>query len=133
MVVGRAFADSTEAYVVEADGTAAVVKLLIPRGPEVATHEMTALRLTTERHPRMQHRGSYIWSVRHHGLNGDRTGGPRALRAVVRDGLRSRRRRRRGHCSAKMAAISAMGSRTTGPVTSTSARPMLPLNANGAS
>ena len=49
MVVGRAFADSTEAYVAEAelaDGTPAVVKLLIPRGPEVAAHEITVLRLT---------------------------------------------------------------------------------------
>ncbi len=41
--------------------------------------------------------------------------------------------RRLGHCSARMAAISASGLRTTGPVTSTSALSMTPLKGNGAS
>jgi streptomycin 6-kinase len=46
--VGRPFADSTEAFVAEAtqpDGTPAVLKVLIPRAPDVAGHEITVLRL----------------------------------------------------------------------------------------
>ena len=39
----------------------------------------------------------------------------------------------RAHCEARMAATSATGSRTTGPVAVTSARRMVPLKANGAS
>ena len=45
--VGRPFADATEAFVAEAtldDGTAAVLKLLIPRGRDVARREIAALR-----------------------------------------------------------------------------------------
>ena len=37
------------------------------------------------------------------------------------------------HCAARMAATSATGSRTTGPVADTSARTMVPLKAKGAS
>ena len=36
------------------------------------------------------------------------------------------------HCAARMAATSATGSRTTGPVADTSARTIVPLNAKGA-
>ena len=48
MTVGRTFDDATEAFVAEAtlaDGTPAVLKLLVPRGPDVARHEITVLRL----------------------------------------------------------------------------------------
>jgi len=47
--VGRAFQDSTEAFVVEAslsDGMPAVLKLLVPRAGDAARHEITVLRLT---------------------------------------------------------------------------------------
>ena len=46
--VGASFADATEALVSEAvtaDGTPAVLKLVVPRSGDVATHEITALRL----------------------------------------------------------------------------------------
>jgi streptomycin 6-kinase len=46
-VAGRVFRDGTEAFVAEAtlaDGTPAVLKLLVPRGDEAA-HEITVLRL----------------------------------------------------------------------------------------
>ena len=48
VTVGPAFADATEAYVAEAlcaDGTAAVLKLIVPRDGDAAAHEITALRL----------------------------------------------------------------------------------------
>lgn len=48
IAVGRPYDDSTEAFVAEAwldDGAPAVLKLLIPRGHDVATHEATVLRL----------------------------------------------------------------------------------------
>jgi streptomycin 6-kinase len=47
--VGRPYADATEAYVAEAilaDGTPAVLKLLVPRASDAAAHEITVLRLT---------------------------------------------------------------------------------------
>jgi streptomycin 6-kinase len=46
--VGAAFGDATEAYVVEvtrADGTPAVLKVVVPRRAAVASHEITVLRL----------------------------------------------------------------------------------------
>ncbi|MDH3687049.1 MAG: aminoglycoside phosphotransferase family protein [Myxococcales bacterium] len=46
--VGRSFSDATEAFVAEAtrhDGTAAVLKLLIPREGDAARDEITVLRL----------------------------------------------------------------------------------------
>ncbi len=46
--VGRAFADATEAFVADAvleDGTAVVLKLVVPRNGAAAIHEITALRL----------------------------------------------------------------------------------------
>ena len=46
--LGRAYDGGTEAYVVEAwldDGTPAVLKLLVPRGDDIADHEITVLRL----------------------------------------------------------------------------------------
>src|SRR4051794_41939556 len=46
--VGRAYRDSTEAYVAEAtlaDGTPAVLKLLVPRDGDAAAHEATVLRI----------------------------------------------------------------------------------------
>lgn len=49
IVVGRGYGDATEAFVAEAvlaDGTAAVIKLLVPRGDDAAAHEITVLRLT---------------------------------------------------------------------------------------
>ena len=49
MTAGPAYADATEAYVAEAtlaDGTPAVLKLLVPRAANVAVHEITVLRLT---------------------------------------------------------------------------------------
>ena len=49
MVVGRPFADATEAFVAEAtldDGTRAVLKLLVPRDGDAARNEITVLRLT---------------------------------------------------------------------------------------
>lgn len=48
IVVGRAFGDPTEAYVaqaVRADGSPAVLKLLVPRDGDAARHEITVLRL----------------------------------------------------------------------------------------
>jgi streptomycin 6-kinase len=49
IVVGAAFTDGTEAYVAaatRADGTPAVLKLLVPRDDDAARHEATVLRLT---------------------------------------------------------------------------------------
>jgi streptomycin 6-kinase len=49
IVVGRPFADATEAFVAEAtahDGTPVVVKVLVPRPGEVARNEITVLRVT---------------------------------------------------------------------------------------
>jgi len=46
--VGDAFGDATEAYVVSVtrdDGTPAVLKILVPRGGDVAAHEIAVLRL----------------------------------------------------------------------------------------
>jgi streptomycin 6-kinase len=48
VTVGRAYPDSTEAFVAEAvraDGTPAVLKLIVPRGGGAAAHEATVLRL----------------------------------------------------------------------------------------
>src|SRR4051795_4629011 len=48
IAVGRAYRDSTEAYVAEAtlaDGTPAVLKLLVPRDGDAAAHEATVLRI----------------------------------------------------------------------------------------
>ena len=48
MTVGPAYTDSTEAYVARAelaDGTPAVLKLLVPRGNRDAENEITVLRL----------------------------------------------------------------------------------------
>ena len=48
IAVGRAYDGGTEAYVAEAtraDGTPAVVKLMIPRAGDHARHEITVLRL----------------------------------------------------------------------------------------
>ena len=48
LVVGRAFKDSTEAFVAEAtlaDGSPAVLKLIVPRAGDAAANEITALRL----------------------------------------------------------------------------------------
>lgn len=48
ITVGEAFGDASEAFVaraVLADGTGAVLKLLIPRSTDVARHEITVLRL----------------------------------------------------------------------------------------
>lgn len=48
IVVGRALSGGTEAFVAEAamsDGTPAVLKLLLPRGEDVAQHEIAALQL----------------------------------------------------------------------------------------
>ena len=48
IIVGRAFGDATEAFVAAvtlADGTPAVLKLLVPRDFDAAGHEITALRL----------------------------------------------------------------------------------------
>ena len=48
VIVGRAFGDATEAFVAAAtlaDGTPAVLKLLVPRDFDAAGHEITALRL----------------------------------------------------------------------------------------
>ena len=48
LAVGRPYGDATEAYVAEAvlaDGTPAVLKLLVPRSREAARHEITVLRL----------------------------------------------------------------------------------------
>jgi streptomycin 6-kinase len=48
MTVGRVFPDATEAYVAEvvrADGTPAVLKVLVPRGRADAANEITVLRL----------------------------------------------------------------------------------------
>ncbi|HEX8581521.1 MAG TPA: aminoglycoside phosphotransferase family protein [Acidimicrobiales bacterium] len=48
IAVGPAFADATEAFVAEAvlaDGTPAVLKLLVPRDHDAAGHEATVLRL----------------------------------------------------------------------------------------
>ena len=49
MVVDRPYDDATEAFVAMvtlADGTPAVVKLIMPRADQAARHEITALRLT---------------------------------------------------------------------------------------
>lgn len=49
IAVGRAYRDSTEAFVAEAsceDGTPAVLKLIMPRDGDAAANEITALRLT---------------------------------------------------------------------------------------
>ena len=49
IVVGRPFADATEAFVAEAtlhDGTHAVLKLIVPRDGDAAKNEITVLRLT---------------------------------------------------------------------------------------
>ena len=49
IVVGRPFADATEAFVAEAtleDGAPAVLKLIVPRDGETAKNEITVLRLT---------------------------------------------------------------------------------------
>lgn len=48
ITVGRSFDDATEAFVAEvtlADGTPAVIKVLVPRDSDVAAHEITVLRL----------------------------------------------------------------------------------------
>src|SRR4051794_10906740 len=48
IAIGRPYRDSTEAFVAEAtcaDGTAAVLKLIVPRDGDAAAHEATALRL----------------------------------------------------------------------------------------
>src|ERR1051326_211956 len=48
ITVGRAYSTSTEAFVAQAtcaDGTPAVLKLIVPRGGDAAAHEITALRL----------------------------------------------------------------------------------------
>ncbi len=48
VVVGRTYADATEAFVAEAtlaDGTPAVLKLVVPRAADAARNEITALRL----------------------------------------------------------------------------------------
>ena len=48
ITVGRSYRDSTEAFVAEAtcdDGTAAVLKLIVPRDRDAAAHETTVLRL----------------------------------------------------------------------------------------
>jgi streptomycin 6-kinase len=48
IAVGKAFPDSTEAFVAEAtcaDGARAVLKLIVPRDGEAAAHEATVLRL----------------------------------------------------------------------------------------
>jgi streptomycin 6-kinase len=48
ITAGRPYADATEAYVAEAilaDGTPAVLKLLVPRASNAAAHEITVLRL----------------------------------------------------------------------------------------
>jgi streptomycin 6-kinase len=48
ITVGRAYPDATEAYVAEAtraDGTPAVLKLLVPRASNAAVYEITVLRL----------------------------------------------------------------------------------------
>ena len=48
LTVGQSYRDSTEAFVAEAtceDGTAAVLKLIVPREGDAAAHEATALRL----------------------------------------------------------------------------------------
>ncbi len=48
ITVGRAYRDSTEAFVAEAtcdDGTPAVLKLIVPRDGDAAAHEATVLRL----------------------------------------------------------------------------------------
>src|SRR5689334_14778446 len=59
IVVGRAYRDSTEALVAEAtlaDRTPAVLKLIVPRDGDAATHEATALRLAAgEGCPRLLH------------------------------------------------------------------------------
>lgn len=49
ITVGRAYRDSTEAFVAEVvcgDGTNAVLKLIVPRDGEAAAHEIAVLRLT---------------------------------------------------------------------------------------
>ena len=49
IVVGRPFADATEAFVAEVtldDGTCAVLKLIVPRAGDAAANEITVLRLT---------------------------------------------------------------------------------------
>ncbi len=49
IAVGDAYGDSTEAFVAKAtcaDGTAAVLKLIVPRGDEAAENEIALLRLT---------------------------------------------------------------------------------------
>lgn len=49
ITIGRPFGDATEAYVAEAtcaDGTPAVLKVIVPRDGEAAAHEITVLRLT---------------------------------------------------------------------------------------
>jgi len=49
IAVGDAFTDATEAFVAEAtraDGTAAVLKLVVPRGGDAARNEIAVLRLT---------------------------------------------------------------------------------------
>ena len=49
IAVGDAYSDSTEAFVAKAtceDGTAAVLKLIVPRGGDAAENEITVLRLT---------------------------------------------------------------------------------------
>ncbi len=48
ITVGRAYRDSTEAFVAEAtcgDGAPAVLKLIVPRDGDAAAHEATVLRL----------------------------------------------------------------------------------------
>jgi streptomycin 6-kinase len=48
ITLGRAYRDSTEAFVAEAtcdDGTPAVLKLIVPRDADAAAHEATVLRL----------------------------------------------------------------------------------------
>jgi streptomycin 6-kinase len=49
VTVGRTYSDATEALVTEAtlaDGTPAVLKLIVPRSGDAARHEITVLRLT---------------------------------------------------------------------------------------
>ncbi len=49
ITIGRTYSDATEALVTEAtlaDGTPAVLKLIVPRAGDAARHEITVLRLT---------------------------------------------------------------------------------------
>lgn len=49
ITIGRTFDEGTESFVAEAemaDGTPAVLKVLVPRGPDITAREATVLRLT---------------------------------------------------------------------------------------